>query len=216
MLLYGIPFSAYCAKVRIALRLKGIAFREVPPPGGYRSAAYRAIVPTGTVPALDIGDRVLFESDAIVEYLDEIRAEPPLLPAAPADRAQARSAARYHDTRVEPVVRTLFPHVGASSADPAVFEAAVDLLGERLARLGEASPPAPFIAGPEMTAGDLGYPGTLMMAERLLEEGGCALALAPPIAAWRNRLLEEPAVRDTVAEMAAALDGWIATKRQTA
>ena len=64
MILYGLPYSAYCVKVRIALRLKGCAFEEVPPPDGYRSDAYRAIVGTGTIPALVTGDALLVYRDA--------------------------------------------------------------------------------------------------------------------------------------------------------
>ena len=90
MLLYGAPYSAFCAKVRVALRLKGIAFEEVPPPGGYRSADFRAVAPAGTIPALDIGGRVLFESNAIAEFVDETVGTP-LHPADPIKRAQNRA-----------------------------------------------------------------------------------------------------------------------------
>ena len=163
LLLYGMAYSAYCAKVRIVLRLKGIAFEEVPPPGGYGSAEYRAIVPAGTIPALDIGQCVLFESDPIVEYLDETAPEPPLLPEDPVRRATARMAARYHDGRVEPVIRSLFPLIGASPIDKGAFESAGTLVQERLERFSEAFKPAPYIAGEMLTLGDIAYPGTLAM-----------------------------------------------------
>ena len=65
----------------IARRVKRLDITLVPPPGGVRSDAYRAINPLGLVPALVIEDgTVLPESDLIVEYLDERFPEPRLLP----------------------------------------------------------------------------------------------------------------------------------------
>jgi len=215
MLLYGLPHSAYSAKVRIALRLKGLDFEEVPPPDGYRSAAYRAIVPTGTVPALDIGGRVLFESDAIVEYLDEIVPEPPLLPSDPQMRAVARAAARHHDGRIEPVIRGLFPLIGAEPLDRAAFQATGALLEDRLSRMGEAFDPDPFIAGAGLSLSDLAYPGTLAMGKRLLGEGGVVIERPTSIDAWVGALMDEPVVNTAVDEMLAALENWIASKKDT-
>jgi glutathione S-transferase/maleylpyruvate isomerase len=43
--IYAIPVSLYCAKLRILLRHKGLTWEEVPPPGGFGSAEYRATVP---------------------------------------------------------------------------------------------------------------------------------------------------------------------------
>ena len=46
--MYAIPPSLYCAKLRILLRFKGLEWTEIPPPGGYGSAEYRALVPAGS------------------------------------------------------------------------------------------------------------------------------------------------------------------------
>lgn len=216
MLLYGVSFSAYCAKVRIALRLKGLAFDETPPPDGYRSGAYRAIVPTGTIPALEVDGRIFFESEAIIEFLDETHPDPPLLPPSAESRAVARACGRYHDGRVEPVIRPLFPLIGPDAPDPAPFEAASVLLAERLARLSEIVTPDRFIAGPNLSVGDLGYPCTFLMAERLLAEGGASLALPAEFKEWRDRMSENGAVVETIREVSAGLDGWIEQKKRDA
>ena len=50
--LYNVPVSSYGAKVRIILAHKGIEWTELAPPDGYGSPAYRAIIPSGTVPAI--------------------------------------------------------------------------------------------------------------------------------------------------------------------
>ena len=70
--LYATPVSVYSCKVRLALVLKDLEWTEMAPWGGYGSAAYQAIVAQGTVPALVHNGFILAESDAIIEYLDDI------------------------------------------------------------------------------------------------------------------------------------------------
>jgi maleylpyruvate isomerase len=95
MILYQTALSSYSLKVRLALALKGcsVELRE-PPEGSYRSAAYRALVPAATVPALVDGRVVLTESDAIIEYVEETKKGALLLPPDPAGRARARMMSR--------------------------------------------------------------------------------------------------------------------------
>jgi glutathione S-transferase len=143
-ILYGLPISVYSCKLRLALALKGVELPETPPPGGYASATYRAIVPQGTIPALVEGDFVLTESDAIVEYLDETGVGRPLLPREPRARARARALSRLVDTRLEPAVRALFPLVGAGQPVP---EAARDALLRPLALLEDLSGADRFLSG---------------------------------------------------------------------
>ena len=108
MILYATPVSNYAAKVAIALEWKGLAHeRRMPPGGTYRSAEYRAIVPTGQVPALIDGDFLLVESDAIIEYLEDIAPRPTLLPRSPRQRATARMLSRFHDFQLEPAIHAL-------------------------------------------------------------------------------------------------------------
>ena len=107
MIFYASPLSSYSAKVRIALCTKGVPFEELLPPNGYRSPDYRAIVPMGTLPAIQIGDWVLSESEAINEYLEEAYPEPAMLARDLRLRAQVRFVCRFHDLRLEPRVRAL-------------------------------------------------------------------------------------------------------------
>ncbi len=98
MRLYTYFRSSAAYRVRIALNLKGLGYEQVPKHllrggGEHRLDDYRGINPQGLVPALEHGGRVLGQSLAIIEYLEEIQPEPALLPAAPADRALVRSMA---------------------------------------------------------------------------------------------------------------------------
>lgn len=99
MKLYLNEVSSATARVRIALALKGLKVEEeritiFGDDATSRGAEFRALNPQGLVPALLTESGVLLtQSLAIVEYLDEIAPEPPLLPEAHEDRAFARSVA---------------------------------------------------------------------------------------------------------------------------
>ncbi|NNH60888.1 maleylacetoacetate isomerase [Rhizobium laguerreae] len=99
MKLYQNEISSATSRVRIALALKGLTAEALPvtilgEDSESRQAGYRSINPQGLVPALLTDSGVLItQSLAIVEYLDEIKPEPPLLPDTAEGRAQARSIA---------------------------------------------------------------------------------------------------------------------------
>jgi maleylacetoacetate isomerase len=88
--------SSASYRVRIALNLKGVAYQAQKvdlAAGGQSEGAYRARNPQGFVPLLEIDDKRLTQSLAIIGYLDATRPEPPLLPADPADAAHIQALA---------------------------------------------------------------------------------------------------------------------------
>lgn len=94
---YGHWRSNAMYRVRVALNLKGVVYRERPvdiDAGEQRSAEFLARNPMGAVPALVEGDLPpLTQSLALLEYIDERYPEPPLLPADARGRARVRSIA---------------------------------------------------------------------------------------------------------------------------
>ena len=215
---YSLPISNFAAKVEVALRLKGVAYETVPPPGGYASPSYKAVVPAGTIPAIVHDDGsgdvlVLSESETIAEYVNEAFPEPPLLPVDVKARARCRQIARFHDTRLEPILRTLFPHLVPHSREADVVEQQLALFKTRLADLAAMTTPDPWLAGQELTLADLAYPPTLLMGRLLLEHLGEPFDLPPSLAAWHERALSHPAFVPVLQAQEAASREWLANKR---
>ena len=133
--IYSVPVATYCAKLRVMMRHKGIAWKELPPPGGYGSAEYKAIVPSGNLPAMIHGDFQLGDSEAIAEYLNEAFPDTPMLPADMLLRAKAREKGRFHDTRLEPAVRAFYGQVAHATRDAAKVQELGDAISKHLVAL---------------------------------------------------------------------------------
>jgi maleylacetoacetate isomerase len=107
--LYTYFRSSAAYRVRIALNLKGLSAEMIPihlqKEGGLnRKPQYRAVNPQMRVPtlALDSGD-VLTQSLAIIEYLDEVHPQRPLLPRDPVERAKVRALAQLIACDIHPL-----------------------------------------------------------------------------------------------------------------
>ena len=212
MILYQTPLSIYSTKVRLACAVKGVAPELREPPGGYRSDAYRALVPPATIPALVDGDLTLTESDAIIEYLDETVPGPALLPEGPAGRARARMLSRLIDLRLEASLRRLFPLVGPQTLAPELLDPAEAALALVL-QLADAH--GPFCVGPTPTVPDFGLGVALVWLDALR---ACAGRSAPPAGArlqtWQDAMATHPAIAATLDGYPAAVQDWITMRSQ--
>lgn len=106
--LYGYWRSSAAYRVRIALNLKGLEYESVPvhlvrEGGEQHRPEFAATNPQKLVPVLQHGHRVVRQSLAILEYLDELWSDPPLLPPTPRDRAHARALALLIACDVHPL-----------------------------------------------------------------------------------------------------------------
>ena len=106
MKLYTYFRSSAAFRVRIALNLKGLAYDPAfvhLAKGEHRKPDYAAINPQGLVPTLQDAGRLLTQSLAIIEYLDESRPFPPLLPREAFARARVRSLSLLVACEIHPL-----------------------------------------------------------------------------------------------------------------
>ena len=171
MKLHGYFRSSASYRVRIALNLKGLSADHLPHhlrKGEQRDPAYLAINPQGLVPTLqDDQGAILTQSLAIIEWLEEIHPEPPLLGITPKTKAQVAMWERRVEMEgfasVMEVVRNAVPGLkGRAIAGPHDYEQ-IPALAERSrqrvgnfyadfnARLAD----VPFMAGDEFSVADI-------------------------------------------------------------
>ena len=209
MILYAIPVSTYSAKVRIALGIKDIDYEMVPPPGGYSSPEYKAIVPVGTIPGLKDGDFVISESEVITEYIEEKHPDPPLLSGGAEQRAHQRFLARFHDLWLEPHLRATFAHVDPAHRDEAVLNECLDRYQARLEQLESLVDPDPWLGGKTIGVADCAFPATLTLADIMLPHFGRESRYGPKLQAWRETVYAHPVVAQVTDESRRATIQWM-------
>ncbi|MBU8545102.1 MULTISPECIES: glutathione S-transferase N-terminal domain-containing protein [Roseomonadaceae] len=163
-------------RVRIALRLKGMALPCVDAPTLPREV-WLGINPQGLMPALVLADgRVVAQATAILELIEEVGPGPPLLPADPVTRALARGFAQHIASDLHPVtvqrIRRRLPEPAQADWVAHWTATALTALEAMLARRPD---PLPFCYGTEAGWADLHLLPQLRASARL----GCDLSPYP-------------------------------------
>jgi glutathione S-transferase len=195
--LYYHPLSTFSRRVRIALAEKQIAYEAIVVDMAQREhkdAAYLALNPYGRVPTLEEDGFVLYESTAILNYLDATRAEPPLVPSDLRQRALVDMHMKLCDIQMTRHTGTIiFPkrflpkekwNEAAMAAAKAEIEAHLAIVERQLAG-------KQYLVSEQFTLADICY---LPFLEFLP-----LMEIAPPssVGAWRERLLARPSARAT-------------------
>lgn len=162
ILLHGYYRSTASYRVRIALNLKALPYRQQSHhlrKGEQKDPAYRALNPQGMVPALEIDGAVLTQSLAICDYLDERQPDPPLLPSGPILRARVRAFAQIIACDIHPIqnLRILDRLRDAGLDQAAVTRWAATVIEDGLDACAAmiADQPGPYCFGAQVTLADL-------------------------------------------------------------
>jgi maleylacetoacetate isomerase len=195
---YGFWRSIASFRVRVALRLKGLPFEETSIDilsGEQFKPEYAAVNAERVVPTFIHNGHSIFQSLAIIEYLDDIQPEPRLIPKDPKERAHARSLALMtiadaHPLLVPRVRNHLAKAFGADAK--AIEEWGKHWTIEGLAtyeRLLALRTPAPFALGAEPGLADICIAGHVVGAQYVKVE----LDAFPAVASLAGRCFAIPA-----------------------
>ena len=210
--IYSTPESLYCAKLRILLRHKQAQWREIEPEGGCGSPGYRQLIPSGTMPALIDGGLVIADSEAISEYLNETIAEPAMLPVDPGARAKCRERSRFHDTRLEPEVRKLFPHVAPATRDSGIVSIQAETIGMRLQELSRLLAADEQLDLQILSLGDCGLPVCFAWIDAFTQVFGFELDWPDNLREYRRSIEAHTAVAIELEAYAPGMQRWLESK----
>ena len=203
--LLGLRISVYTRIARLALEEKGIdyelrevdIFADAGPP-----ADYLELNPFGTIPTLQHGDLVLYETAAITRYLDEISPGNELQPASPIDRARMNQIIGMLDSYCyRPMIwevyvqRVVVPTAGGEP-DEASIAAALPGLRKLLGQLEQWRGENGFLVGSTISLADLHlYPMLSYFVET--QEGVQMLESFPMLSQWLQSMRLRDSVRAT-------------------
>jgi maleylacetoacetate isomerase len=163
MRLYSFFRSSASYRVRIALALKGLKYETISVPmrdKSHRKDSYRQINPQMRLPTLELDDGTrLIQSLAIIEYLDAVHPEPPLLPPDPLLRARVQAVAQIVGCDIHPLNNT--GTRGVLTSMFAATEQALDAqwtpfwIREGFSAIEQLIEPAPYAFGSRVTLADL-------------------------------------------------------------
>ncbi len=153
--LCGFHVSNYHNKVRIALLEKGVAFEEDANCRPSQNDEYLAKSPMGKVPYLVVDGTLLRESEVILEYLEDVYPQKPLLPKDPLARAQVRELVVFLELHMELVVRRLYGGLffGRPFSDETKAEVERDIT-KGVRAFKAVAKFDPFVAGKTLTLAD--------------------------------------------------------------
>lgn len=195
--LYGHPYSSNARKVHWALEELGLPYEYATVDlmkGEHKRPEYLRINPLGRVPAIVDGDVTMFESNAILCYLEERYGRGKLLPLDPAPRAAVYEwlwwqASDLAKPMLEPFLLRFFASMGMGPVDESRYRALVAATNGPLDALEEQLKGREFVATESFTLADIAIAESIGLAEG----AGIGLGGRPHIKAWFGRISARPA-----------------------
>jgi glutathione S-transferase len=203
IVVYGVPGSPFMRAVQMGLEEKKAPYRVQPlGVGEAKSEAYLKKHPFGRVPAVEHGAFGLYETQAILRYVDAIFPEPPLQPRDPQHAARMNQIIGINDWYFFPKVaavivfqRIIGPVLLGIKTDEAAIEAAIPIGRTCIAELDRLLGGQQFLAGDDLSIADLMLAPQLDFLAETPE--GKALLAGTRIEAWLARMNERPSMQAT-------------------
>jgi glutathione S-transferase len=211
-IVHSIPGSPYGRAVLIALEEKGARYRfQAVVPGTLRTPAHLALHPFGRVPVLVHGGFRLYETQAILRYLERVLPAPLLLPIAAQAAARVDQLMNINDWylfqgpgNVIAFQRIVGPKLMGLTADEKAIEAVLPRAHAVFEELSVQLAAAPYLAGGEFTLADI-MVATQMDFLSLTPEWEALTAGRPNLVAWLARVNARPSLKATTWERVAQL-----------
>ena len=203
--LHGAPLSNYYNMVKTALLEKGVEFEEVLTPPSQESD-YLAKSTMGKIPCLETDQGFLAETGAILDYLEEIETDTPLLPSDPYQRAKTRELARSLELYVELVGRQGYNALRGNEVPEHAIEAIKAGLPKGVAAIQRLAKFSPWIAGDQFTYADIVGYFTFILA-KLSAKANAELDLFAEFRGasdWYAKVGERDSVKQALADQKAA------------
>jgi glutathione S-transferase len=183
----------YVQRAAISLAEKGVPFERVYVDLADKPEWFRAISPLGKTPVLRVGDRAIFESAVILEYLEETQPRP-LHPGDPLDRAEHRAWVEFGSS----VLNDIWGFYVAP--DKSAFDAKAATLAGKFERLERRLGEGPYFDGEKFSLVDAVFGPVFRYFDVFDRIGdfGC-LDDKPKVAAWRTALSNRPSIAAAVA-----------------
>jgi len=203
IVVYGVPGSPFLRAVQMGLEEKKAVYRlQVMGAGDSKSEAYLKKHPFGRVPAFEQGNFGLYETQAILRYLDDIFPEPPLKPRDAQQAARMNQIIGINDWYFFPKVaavivfqRIIGPVLLGIRTDEAAIEAALPMGRTCIAELDRLLGAQQFVAGDHLSIADLMLAPQLDFLAETPE--GKSLLGGTQIEAWLVRMNERPSMQAT-------------------
>ncbi|MEQ8332127.1 glutathione S-transferase family protein [Nisaea sp.] len=183
----------YVQRAVISLAEKNVPFERIDIDLADKPDWFLRLSPLGKTPVLKVGDKALFDSSVILEYLEDT-APPALHPADPLERADHRAWIEFGSAVLNGIARLY------NAADAGIFENEAHALRNRFAQLEHRIVAAPYFDGSAFSLVDSVY-GPVFRYFDIFDQLGITgiIDRSSKVSAWRGNLARRPSVAGAVA-----------------